>query len=65
MTVLANLLRREPRDVATVRRTAEARAALARAVAMAAHPRPCVGCESTNGRTSDEREGDMQDTGGG
>lgn len=37
-TVLANLLRHESRDVATVRRTAEARAALARAVAMAAHP---------------------------
>ena len=37
-TVLINLLRHETRDVATVRRTAEARAALARAVAMAAHP---------------------------
>lgn len=37
-TVLINLLRHESRDAATQRRNAEARAALARVVARAAHP---------------------------
>lgn len=37
-TVLTNLLRHESRDAATQRRTAEARAAMARAAAMSVHP---------------------------